>query len=237
MSAVSWFGGGGVRASACVQGKDRTAHACAAGAGRRVGCAAVPGRFGKAWASWGTARLYLLPWAPCNRFVLTDTYPPGLRERGLHSSGGGHGSESAGGRPRGVWVWERRGEAASRRGEERRVCMAMSVSAWEVRDLQAACGGSVHGCARGRREHPAWGGDTVPGAASRARTAGLGTGGGMVAMRLGPPHAIPHVQAQRINTCASVTQNIAPQDSAGNGWWSVEMCPHPLLCKEMVKLE
>lgn len=168
-----------------------------------------------------------------------DTYPPGLRECGLHSSGGGHGSESAGGRPRGVWVWERRGEAASRRGEERRVCMAMSVSAWEVRDLQAACGGSVHGCARGRREHPAWGGGhgTRGSEQSQDGRVGDGDGEGGGATRLGPPHAIPHVQAQHINTCASVTQNIAPQDSAGNGWWSVEMCPHPLLCKEMVKLE
>lgn len=39
----------------------------------------------------------------------------------------------------------------------------------------------MHACARGRREHPAWGGGgtgTVPGAASRARTAVGGLGGG-----------------------------------------------------------
>lgn len=63
--------------SACVQGKDRTVHACATGAGLWVGRAAVPGRFGKVWAPRGTARLHLLIWALCNRFALMDMYPHG----------------------------------------------------------------------------------------------------------------------------------------------------------------
>ena len=75
VSAVSWFEG--LRVSACMQGKDRTAHACAAGAGPWVGHAAEPGRCSKVWASRGRARLYLLIWALYNRFALMGTNPHG----------------------------------------------------------------------------------------------------------------------------------------------------------------
>jgi len=68
---------GGVQMSVCVQGKERTVHARAAGAGPWVRRAAVPGRPGKGWAAGGTARLCLLIWALRNRFVLTDTHPHG----------------------------------------------------------------------------------------------------------------------------------------------------------------
>lgn len=96
----------------------------------------------------------------------------------------------------------------------------------------------MHACACGRREHPAWGVGTGDG--TRGGEQSQDSGGGVwgeVTTQLRLPHAITHVQVQRIDTCASVTQNTAPQDSAGDGWWSVESCPYPLLCKEMVKLE
>lgn len=84
------------------------------------------------------------------------------------------------------------------------MCMAMSVSAWEVQDLQAACGGSVHACARGRREHPAWGGDdgTVRRAASRARTAG--------GWQRGSGHRMPYPTSKpNASTCVHQSHKIS----------------------------
>lgn len=80
-----------------MQGKDRTVHRRAAGTGPRVRRATVPGRFGKAWASRGTANLLI--WAPCNRFASMDAYPARLKETQLAFIRRVDGSESAGAGP------------------------------------------------------------------------------------------------------------------------------------------
>lgn len=129
-SRVSWFVG--ARVGACVQGTDGMVTACAAGAGSWIWCAAVPGRSSKVWPSRGTARLCLLIRALGKRFELMDACPPGsgntvrIHPAHVRVTAQGRGQTTC------MWVREQRGEAASGRGEERRVCMAMSVCAWEV---------------------------------------------------------------------------------------------------------
>lgn len=150
MSAVLWFGGG-VRVSACMQRKDRRVlqvRGCGSGVQRRQGDLAkwgLPGErrgciclFGL-WAI-GLHRRARTRTARGTRFAYSSGACMG---QGALAPGWGVGWVGGGGQTTCVWVCERRGEAASRRGEERRVCMAMSVSAWEVRELQAARGGSV----------------------------------------------------------------------------------------------
>lgn len=130
------------------------------------------------------------------------------------------------GQPTSVWVTRTGGaEAASRRGEERRVCAAMSA------------------CPRGRCEScklrvgEAWAHACV---CVCVCMAGVSTwrggehspqGGGSVAQATTCRILNPS------NTCPSVTQNTTPQDSAGNCRWSAEICPYPLSRKETVKSE
>lgn len=89
--------------------------------GRRSGAQRCHGDLARSWLPKRAEGLYLC--------LVHDFHK---QPHGWGQADGGQGSESPGGALWAEHVRARRGEAASRRGEERRACTAMSVSAWEV---------------------------------------------------------------------------------------------------------